>query len=123
MHRQLVNLVWIASLLAGCSGAGSSTDGVPSANASTTPSTESAASTTQAPIPPTGASTTTTTPNGPPMLPASHAFNLPDGFMYPEGAAFDPATGRVYVTSIQSGAVAVAEPGSDTASVWLEGRQ
>jgi len=26
----------------------------------------------------------------------------------------------VYVTSVQSGAVAVAEPGSDTASVWLE---
>lgn len=54
------------------------------------------------------------------MPPASLAFNLPDGFMYPEGAAFDPTTGRVYVTSVQSGAVAVAEVGSDTATVWLE---
>jgi len=109
MHRQLVHLVWIASLLAGCSGGGSPTDGVPSASAATVPPTEAVTSTTLSP-------TTTTTP----VLPTSLAFNLPDGFMYPEGAAFDPTTGRVYVTSIQSGAVAVAEPGSDTATVWLE---
>ena len=47
------------------------------------------------------------------------AFSLPEGFDYPEGIAVDPATGRAYVTSAPTGAVAVAEPGAETASVWL----
>ena len=120
MHRQLVHLVWIASLLVGCGGDGSSTDGLPPPSAATVPPTEAVTSTTTGSTATTQASTTSTTPAGPPVLSASLEFNLPDGFMYPEGAAFDPTTGRVYVTSIQSGAVAVAEPGSDTATVWLE---
>lgn len=53
------------------------------------------------------------------MPPATVAFRLPDGFTYPEGAAWDPSTGGVYVTSTPTGAVAVAAAGSDTASVWL----
>jgi hypothetical protein len=53
------------------------------------------------------------------IAPATIAFTLPDGFEYPEGIAVDPETGRAYVTSTPSGAVAVAEPGEDSATVWL----
>jgi hypothetical protein len=58
-------------------------------------------------------------PTEAPIAPATLAFSLPEGFEYPEGIAVDPATGRAYVTSSPSGAVAVAEPGAVTASVWL----
>lgn len=51
---------------------------------------------------------------------ARTAFTLPAGFEYPEGIAYDPETGRVYISSPNSGgAIAVAGPGATEASIWL----
>jgi hypothetical protein len=114
-------------LVAACGNSTPSGESSPAATGTGAPASGPAPSTalptTDAPADPTSTSvapTTTTLPADAPVPAAVTAFRLPDGFQYPENLAFDPSTGRVYVSSPMSGgAVAMAEPGADTASIWL----
>lgn len=137
MTRFSFSVLGVCALLAGCSTAGGESGGPGSvattvADMATVAPTISEVSTTT--VSPPAESTTTTIagsttattavtepsrPTGDPVAPAALAFTLPEGFEYPEGIAVDPATGRAYVTATPSGAVAVAEPDADAASIWL----
>lgn len=121
-------MLMLCGIVAGCSSDGS-TGTFASAGATSAAST-AAPAVSVTPAPPTTAAPTSlpatsspaTTANTPaigPVPPATIAFSLPAGFGYPEGIAVDPTTGRAYVTSSPTGAVAVADPDDSAASVWL----
>ncbi len=133
MRRLSIILVGICGLFVGCSPDGRSTSesvGVGSTEAATateaSPAVVDTTATTVTSTTIVNSTTTVTTAAPEPSVPidtpiasAAVAFTLPEGFEYPEGIAVDPASGRAYVTSTPTGAVAVAEPGADVASVWL----
>jgi len=130
----LLTVLMVGGVIVSCSDDATTAETTPTPPPATTAdATTSTAPTTAAAVPPTSTASTvpptsvaapeppatTTVSGGSQIRPARIAFNLPDGFTYPEGVALDPTTGRVYVTSVQTGAIAVAEPGSDSATVWL----
>ncbi len=127
MRRLSITVVGICGLFVGCStddGSISesvlvSTSGAPTATDALPAPTDSTATTVNSTTTVTPAATAPSVPIDTPIARATVAFTLPDGFEYPEGIAVDPVSGRAYVTSSPTGAVAVAEPGADTASVWL----
>lgn len=117
MHRPVLACSFVVAGLVAACGDDDNSAPTPTVTSTTTvaaSTTSTVATSTTATPAPTEEPTTT----GVPVVRAAElGFNLPDGFTYPEGIALDPGTGRMYVTST-SGAIAVFEPGAETATVW-----